>query len=76
MRTVHYRLVKGVGIGEEIIEKIDNCKGGHCITWYGSHDGTGVKVFRCIRCKKVFVLVQKNTQLEVELKKQYMIGHG
>lgn len=69
----HYRLIKGVHPGERIVEKIDNCKGGHCITWYNSHDGTGVKVFQCTRCKKVFVLVQKNTPLEAELEKQYMI---
>lgn len=69
----HYRLIKGIGKGELIVEKIDNCKGGHCITWYGSHTGKGTIVFQCTRCKKVFVLVQKNTPLESKLQKQYMI---
>jgi len=69
----HYRLIKGVHPGEQIIEKVDNCRGGHCITWYSSHSGKGTVVFRCVRCKKVFVLVQKNTSLEKELKNQYMI---
>ena len=69
----HYRLVKGISKDERIVEKIDDCKGGHCITWYGSHDGFGTVVFRCVRCKKVFVLVQPNTSLESELQKQYMI---
>jgi len=66
-------MVKGIKPKELLVEEITNCKGGHCITWSSSHDGYGTVVFRCTRCKKYFVLVQNNTPLETELKKQYMI---
>lgn len=64
----HYRLIQGIKSDERLIQKIDNCKGGHCVTWYGSHSGHGTVVFRCVRCKKVFILVQKDSSLEREMK--------
>ena len=49
----HYRLVKGIHPEERIVEKIDNCKGGHCVTWWGTYEHKFTK-WRCIRCGKFF----------------------